>query len=374
MSIQKLSTGKYRARYRDATGKEHSRHFALKRDAEEHLARESASRQAGVWIPPDLRRITVAEWADRWVEGYSVNRPGTVRSARTHLVRIKGQFGTARLADLKPSDVKTWMAELQAEGLADSTRYALHRRLSQLYADAIHEGLVTRSPTSRRTSPKQGAQRPYVATTEQVWALHDALPVPMRGAVLLGAFAGLRAGEMVALTMADVDFMRGVVTPRVQYSEGTFEGPLKTPISATPIPVPPDLTLSLQAVPREYGTVHLVVSMWGQPITPARLDVHFKRAVRQVPSLPDAFRLHDLRHYFASMLIASGLDIKTVQARVRHASAKTTLDVYGHLWPDRDDSTRAALAAAMRRPEPAPALAVGGAQVLPLTRRGRKDL
>lgn len=50
--------------------------------------------------------------------------------------------------------------------------------------------------------------------------------------------------------------------------------------------------------------------------------------------LPDGFRFHDLRHYFASLLIASGADVKTVQARLRHASAKTTLGTYGHLWPD----------------------------------------
>lgn len=66
-----------------------------------------------------------------------------------------------------------------------------------------------------------------------------------------------------------------------------------------------------------------------------------------VPGLPPGFRYHDLRHYLASLLIASGSDVKVVQARLRHASAKTTLDVYGHLWPDSDDSTRAAIAAVM---------------------------
>ena len=47
------------------------------------------------------------------------------------------------------------------------------------------------------------------------------------------------------------------------------------------------------------------------------------------------------------MLIASGADVKVVQARLRHASAKTTLDTYSHLWPDSDDSTRAAIDSAM---------------------------
>jgi integrase len=66
-----------------------------------------------------------------------------------------------------------------------------------------------------------------------------------------------------------------------------------------------------------------------------------RRVRSQVQGLPAGFRYHDLRHYFASLLIAHGADVKTVQARLRHASAKTTLDTCGHTWPDRDESTRA---------------------------------
>jgi len=68
----------------------------------------------------------------------------------------------------------------------------------------------------------------------------------------------------------------------------------------------------------------------------------------EVDDLQAGFRYHDLRHDFASLLIASGADNKTVQARLRHKSAKTTLDTYGHLWPDRDESTRAAVDAVLR--------------------------
>ena len=84
----------------------------------------------------------------------------------------------------------------------------------------------------------------------------------------------------------------------------------------------------------------------------------------EIEGLPAGFRFHDLRHYFASLLIASGLDVKTVQARVRHASAKTTLDTYGHLWPDRDESSRAAVAAvyAARSDSPAYPLRTGDAE------------
>ena len=68
-----------------------------------------------------------------------------------------------------------------------------------------------------------------------------------------------------------------------------------------------------------------------------------RTARKKVLDLPAGFRYRDLRHYFASLLIASGADVKTVQAQLRHASAKTTLDACGHIWLDRDESTRAAV-------------------------------
>ena len=59
-------------------------------------------------------------------------------------------------------------------------------------------------------------------------------------------------------------------------------------------------------------------------------------------ALPEGFRVNDLRHYFASLLIASGADVKVVQRRLRHARAMTTLNTYGHMWPDADESARTA--------------------------------
>jgi integrase len=80
-----------------------------------------------------------------------------------------------------------------------------------------------------------GKAKCYVATTEQVWALHDAMPEHLQAAVLLGAFAGLRISEACGLRVDDVDFVRGVVHPACQYGDQ----PLKTTGSAAPIPVPP---------------------------------------------------------------------------------------------------------------------------------------
>jgi integrase len=91
----------------------------------------------------------------------------------------------------------------------------------------------------------------------------------------------------------------------------------------------------------------IVANDIGGPAGPWAIERAVRDARATVPGLPPRFRFHDLRHYFASLLIADGLDVKTVQARLRHASAKTTLDVYGHMWPDKDEASRAAVAAAV---------------------------
>ena len=116
------------------------------------------------------------------------------------------------------------MARLQGAEMEANYVYALHSRLSQILSDAVHDGLLGRNPCSRRTAPPMGKQKIYVATTEQVWAIHDAIPEHFRPAVLLGAFAGLRVAEASALRVSDVDFTRGVVHPVRQWPDE----PLKT--------------------------------------------------------------------------------------------------------------------------------------------------
>ena len=70
-----------------------------------------------------------------------------------------------------------------------------------------------------RRAPDKGEQKLYCCTTEQVWAIHDALPDHLQVAVLLGAFAGLRIAEVCGLRVTDVDFIRGVVHPKQQWPD-----------------------------------------------------------------------------------------------------------------------------------------------------------
>jgi integrase len=338
-SIKKRDNGRWRARYRDESGREHAHHFERKVDAQQWLDEQTSKLVTGTHVAPKLARTTVGEWCDVWLEGYRGNRASTVRQAEVHIARIRAAFGGMQLGAVRPSHVRTWCAQLSAEGLAESYVYALHARLAQIYSDAVHDGLVAKSPCSRRTSPGGGKQRAYVATTEQIWALYDAFPEHLRAAVLLGAFAGLRLAEACGLRVADVDFMRGVVAPAVQYPAE----PLKTETSKMPVPIPQSLALELSAHVAHWQAETVLTNEYGAQLGPWTLERAMRAARAKVPGMPPDFRYHDLRHYLASLLIASGADVKIVQARLRHASAKTTLDTYGHRWPDSDDSTRAAI-------------------------------
>lgn len=183
----------FRARYRDLDLRQFEREFPKEKQARDWLNKAIAAIETGTHVDPKATRSTAP------------------RRAEMHLSKIKAHFGPRRLSSITPIQVKNWMAKLQEDGLKPSYIYALHGRLSQLYSDAMHDGLVAKSPCSRRTSPPMGEQVQYVATTAQVWALHGAMVERLQEAVLLGAFAGLRPAEVCGLRVQDVDLMDGVV-------------------------------------------------------------------------------------------------------------------------------------------------------------------
>ena len=216
----------------------------------------------------------------------------------TGIARIKAEFGGMRLSTVRPSHVKAWTARLRMEGkqgtdgtpgpLATSYVYACHARLAQIMSDAVHDGIIPRSPCSRRTSPGQGKQRPYVATTEQLWALHDVMPERLGASVLIGALAGLRLAESCGLRISDVDFMRGIVFPRVQYPAEE----LKTEISRIPIPVGQSLALQLSAHVKKWPGETVLTGADGGQLSPWALERAVRTARKKVEALPAGFRYH----------------------------------------------------------------------------------
>lgn len=314
---------RWRARFVNPSGKEVERSFHVKAEATAWITAQTADIAKGSYVAPKDAVMTFDAWAERWLATYTKSRrASSARQAKTHLKTIREEFGPMTLAEIKPSMVIAWTGKLN-DDYSPSTVYALYRRLAHVLDDAIHDGLLARNPCSRRTAPPVGHVEQYCPTTEEVWALHDAMPEHLQVAVLLGAFAGLRVSEAVALRVEDVDFTRGIVHPKVQWSQGEgWTAPLKTKGSNAPVPIPSELALMLAASVQQFRGPTLVTNGRDQPVGPWIVD-RAVDSVRQVGEL----HFHSLRHHLATLLIDTGCDVKTVQARMRHAACVGQDDV-----------------------------------------------
>lgn len=126
-------------------------------------------------------------------------------------------------------------------------------------------------------------------------------------------------------------------------------GPLKTPTSYRTVPLPDNVAQAVAAHLGRFGPhpeLGLVfTNERGGPIQQFPFSMVFANGLRRA-GLPEWPTPHDLRHFYASTLIRSGASVKVVQVRLGHSSAKTTLDVYSHIFPDDEDRTRLAIDAA----------------------------
>lgn len=120
---------RWRARYVDNVGREHTRAFERKVDAQRWLDRQLSALLRGDHVAPKDAKLTVGEWCDKWLAGYGARRASTVRQAKVHIKVIKAHFGSVPLSAVRPSDVPAWTALLKDEGRSDSYVYALHSRL-----------------------------------------------------------------------------------------------------------------------------------------------------------------------------------------------------------------------------------------------------
>lgn len=168
----------------------------------------------------------------------------------------------------------------------------------------------------------------------------------------VAAGTGMRQGEIFGLTRDCLRLLSSnpvVVVDRqllTRPGRTTEFGPLKTKASYRTIPLPKTVVRALNEhlAARDIADDDLVFTLDGQPITRQAFG-HVWRPVAKVAGLTQSTGpgMHALRHYYASLLIRYGESVKTVQARLGHASAAETLDTYSHLWPDSDDRTREAI-------------------------------
>jgi len=336
------------ARWRDPAGGQRKRSFPRRTDAERFLATTQADVLRGTYIDPTAGRQTFGNYAAAWQQA-QVHRPTTRAMVETHLRRhVLPHFGPRQLASVRPSEVQAWVRGL-SDVLAPSTVEVVYRYTATIFRAAVTDRLIPSSPCVGVRLPKVEPRRVDPLATEAVEALVDAAPERYRALLVLAAGTGLRQGEAFGLKLRHVDFLRRSL--RVEQQLVLLPG-------APPQVAPPKTAASYRAVPLPQVVLdalaaHLAVSpagdnglifttVTGAPIRRTAFSAKVWRPAAKAAGVPDA-SFHDLRHYYASLLIRHGESVKVVQARLGHASAAETLDTYSHLWPDSEDRTREAV-------------------------------
>lgn len=352
-------------RYRDPGGEQRTKTFDRRVDAERYLTTIESSKLTGSYVDPARSRVTVGEWADRWLAGQAHLKP-TTRERYAGIVRkhIRPRWGTTRLADVTHADVQTWVTKLSRNAEPATVR-KIHRVLSLVLTLAVRDGRLIRNPAADIKLPRPQSLEQRYLTHEQVHELARAAAGPSRPSqhrrlderrsdqyrliVLFLAYTGVRFGEMAALRVRRIDFLRR----RATIAESvTLVG--STQVWGTPkgherreVPIPRFLVDQLSEHVRGKSPDDLVfagVRGGGALRAPIFRRAAFDRAAEAI-GMP-RLHPHELRHTAASLAIAAGADIKVVQRMLGHKSATMTLDQYGHLFDDRLDDIADRLGAA----------------------------
>jgi integrase len=352
-SIKRVPSGKWRARYRDLSGKEHASHHDTRAKAQQWLDLQTAAIVRGDWIEPKAARTTLKEYSATWLERMRPGwRPATAASVENSLDKhVLPVLGSRRLVNIRRADVEALCAALE---LAPSTVAVVHQHFGQVLGAAVEDGLIPRNPALRARLPRREERRAQPVPLEVVERIHDALPEWIRVAVPLGVGVGLRQGEASGLTVDRIDFLRRTLRVDRQLVDRKMDEPVlrppKTDSSNRTVPlagfVVEALSAHLARFERAPGDL-VLRDPSGLPVASGRFGHRWRQAAEKAGA--KGLRYHDLRHTFASTLLSRGVSIKAVADWLGHASPTVTLSTYAHVMPADEEVARGVLDAALTR-------------------------
>ena len=358
-SVERLASGRYRARY-TVPGTDPQvwvkapETFARRADADAWLARQRTALEDHVLRPAVLaRRMTLQEYADAWLRdrrsasGQPL-RPSTRRVYEHYLVKlIYPELGEVLLTELTPALVNGWYRRLVPD--RPTLRARTYALLRGVLTTAIEDELLAVNPCRvRGASNARPATETVVASPAQVNELAAAMPAPLAAAVQIGAWCQLRNGEVLELRRKDVTAGAISVRRGVTWTKsGAHVGPPKTDAGVRTVSIPPHvrpvLAVHLESFVSEGPDALLFPAAPGstEHMRQTTFAYHFKRAVLQT-SLPATFRFHWLRHTGLTLAAQAGATLAELSARAGHSTTSTVMR-YQHATAARDDALAHAL-------------------------------
>jgi integrase len=364
----------------DPDGKERSQVFRTQAEADRHWRAMETDIARGDYHDLDAGKALFSDFGERWLQSRVVDPSTILRYETVYRLHVCPAFGHRQVCAIKPSRVQAWIGQL-SERFEPSTVLASFLVLQGTLDLAVADEAIKKNPAK---SPV--VQAPvYQAPDIQVWAdeivtcLIDAHPDLLRALPELAASCGMREGELFGIAFEDFDFDEKIVRVRRQVKRLANLYVFALPKNDRERTIPLS-DWGIQAVRRHIGKYppRPYTLPWekpgGKPHTCSILfrwptdDQHvrarsysetiWKPALAKAGVIAEPGRdrrsrrryvttrregIHQLRHYYASVMLAGGVSIKELAEYLGHGDPAFTLRAYAHMLPCSHDRARAVI-------------------------------
>lgn len=332
---------RYRVRWVDDLGKEQTKGFSLRREAQVLADDLKASMTVGLYRDPAKARTPLSETLERHLAALAGEvKTDTLREYRRIAnYRLFPAWGSRPLDSIRLSEVQAWLGGLREEGLGESSLRNHGLLLRAALETAVKDRFIAENPLKHLKLPtvknsRQG--KPFTAS--QLEDLVSWMPTQAdKGFTLVMGRCGLRPGEAMALQAKSVDLERAKITISRRYSERGGSLHADTPKSGKRrmVPMPDDVANALAPLLADK-LPEADVFTGGRGGTLRMSNWRTRKFEKALVDLGlDADHIpYDLRHTFASLAVRAGWNVKMLQTVMGHADISTTMRHYAHLFED----------------------------------------
>lgn len=374
-NIRKREDGKYYYRYRitdPVTGKrvpKETKGYATQKEAEEAGIRIQAELLYGTYI--DKHKLTISSWADQWIEIYAAKKvkKRTVNIRKSTINSIKERMGGIAILELTAAQYQKVLNDLKSEGYSQSSISSFHTVMKMMFKELMKQDLIKKDITAYVDIPaftqtveeiEAGEEIPEYFEKEQLALLLNTSkqleesPQLYRLLYIL-AFAGMRIGELCAITDKDIDEVNKVISvTKTLYVPNKLEDyELNTPKNKSSVRKI-DVSEKVINVIREQrswrnefkmmyrdhyynGRNFLFINdqrLLGYPMRISYAEDKMADVLK-LAKLPPTLTPHSLRHTYTSLMAEAGVPLPEIQKLLGHKKDRTTEVIYLHITKAR---------------------------------------